>query len=165
MNFRETSRNKPSTSKQIKRYRIRASQRIQSLWKNSSYVIIPVQGKFFQFHKFYNWTQNIHFTLFDAQKSRIGTNVLVQNESKDCLFVLTDRCYACILEYNDGKIITRAYGDMKDKNFQTSSLGVHAAIDPGTYPSYCPSVCPSLHHERIIYICLFRVTDSCSAVI
>ena len=81
----------------------------------------------------------------------LGTKILVQNESKDCLFVLTDRCYACILEYNDGKIITRAYGDMKDKNFQTSSLGVHAAIDPGTYPSIVHSN-PSLHNERIIYM-------------
>ena len=46
-----------------------------------------------------------------------------QGETKDCLFILTDRCYACILEYTDGKVVTRAYGDMKDKNFQTSPLG------------------------------------------
>ena len=64
---------------------------------------------------------------------------------------MTDRCYACILEYNDGKIITRAYGDMKDKNFQTSSLGVHAAIDPGTYPSYCR---PFQSGSYYLHICL-----------
>lgn len=90
----------------------------------------------------------------------LGTKILVQNESKDCLFVLTDRCYACILEYNDGKIITRAYGDMKDKNFQTSSLGVHAAIDPGTYPSIVRVLT-----TNVLFTCLFRVADSCSAVI
>ena len=93
----------------------------------------------------------------------LGTKISVQNESKDCLFVLTDRCYACILEYNDGKIITRAYGDMKDKNFQTSSLGVHAAIDPGTYPSIVPANVPFT--TNVLFTCLFRVTDSCSAVI
>ena len=35
-----------------------------------------------------------------------------------------------ILEYSDGKISTRAYGDMRDKNFTTSQIGVHAVIDP-----------------------------------
>ena len=28
------------------------------------------------------------------------------------------------------KITTRAYGDMRDKNFSTSQIGVHAVIDP-----------------------------------
>ena len=40
-----------------------------------------------------------------------------KGESKECLFILTEKCYACILEYVDGKVSTRAYGDMKDKNF------------------------------------------------
>ena len=35
-----------------------------------------------------------------------------------------------ILEYGDNKITTRAYGDMRDKNFNTSQIGIHAVIDP-----------------------------------
>lgn len=53
-----------------------------------------------------------------------------KNEKKDCIFILTESCYACILEYVDGKIITRAYGDMRDKNYSVSQSGMHACIDP-----------------------------------
>ena len=38
---------------------------------------------------------------------------------------------------------------MKDKNFQTSSLGVHAAIDPGTYPSIVPA---NVRSQRTYYL-------------
>lgn len=43
---------------------------------------------------------------------------------------MTESCYACILEYVDGKIITRAYGDMRDKNYSVSQSGMHACVDP-----------------------------------
>ena len=40
---------------------------------------------------------------------------------------------------------------MKDKNFQTSSLGVHAAIDPGTYPPIVPACSQRPYY---LHVCL-----------
>ncbi|RDD41784.1 DNA damage-binding protein 1 [Trichoplax sp. H2] len=89
---------------------------------------------------------------------RIASMQLIRPENENCdlLFVLTCRYRVCILQYKPEtkSIITRAYGDMKNRVSRPSETGLIGIVDPD-----CKVICLKLYDGWLKLIPLELDTD------